>query len=239
MSKNILMNNEMLMLGAGILIIGVTLISYSFSTYTEMQKLSEIIDFETVDKNNQISTSEKYYKYMEYADFLNMKLKKNSRIPLKRVACVYLDYAQHNAVEMYYLTKDKMPYDNLKTKKATDNIQDLYNTLNSYKSCKQSSEYKVILEGLLDDAIKSEKQRIEADERLDEFIYGDSKSIPQTEESPIPAPEIEPSIEQNTINNPDKVQPNYIDNEGKAQTLTPEQIEYINKQQAIHQNSAE
>ena len=77
MSRYLFANNEMLMLGAGILIIGAVLTSYSFSTYVEMQKLGEKIDFETFDKNNQISTTEKYYKYMEYSDFLNDKLKKN------------------------------------------------------------------------------------------------------------------------------------------------------------------
>lgn len=238
MSKDLLINNELLMIGAGILIIGVVLASYSYSTYIEMQKLSERIDFETVDKNNQISTSDKYYKYMEYADFLNSKLKKNSKVPLKRISCVYLDYAQHNAVEMYYLTKNKMPYDPNKTKFATDNIQNLYDLTNSYKTCKQSSDYKTTLEELLEDAKNSEKERLEADERLDEFLYGNSPIIPQ-QEATEPIQETAPPLEQTSTTSSNQPQPNYIDNNGNAQTLTPEQIEYINKQQASHKNSAE
>ena len=100
MSKQILKNNELLMLGTGLLILGAVLATYSISTYMEMQKLEQRIDFETIDKNNQLSSNEKYYKYMEYSDFLNLKLKENRKIPIKRVSCVYLDYAQHNAVEM-------------------------------------------------------------------------------------------------------------------------------------------
>lgn len=234
MSRYLFANNEMLMLGAGILIIGAVLTSYSFSTYVEMQKLGERIDFETLDKNNQISTTEKYYKYMEYSDFLNDKLKKNKRIPLKRVACVYLDYAQHNAIEMYYLTKDKMPFDTTRTKFSTDNVKDLYNILDSYKSCKQSAQYKAELEEILKDAQNFNKQRMEADERLEEFLYGGDDELPQAIDVPnenIPQTTLEPPTPQESIQ---PQTPNYIDSEGRAQTLTPEQIEYINKQQEKH-----
>ena len=238
MNKYNITNNEMFVFGVGILIIGAVLTSYSFSTYVEMQKLYEHIDFETVDKNNQISTSEKYYKYMEYADFLNAKLKKNRKIPLKHFACVYLDYAQHNAVEMYYLTKDKMPFDKTKTDSSIGNIKDLYNMLDSYKNCKQSAEYKTTLEELLQDARDTEKARIEADERLDEFLYGGDDKLPQIQEEPDveqenPTLNTVPAEQSDTSNTP-----NYIDSEGKAQTLTPEQIEYINQQQEKHQSLA-
>jgi len=221
------------MLGAGILIVGVVLTSYSFSTYVEMRKLGERIDFETVDKNNQISSSEKYYRYMEYSDFLNMKLRQNSKIPLKRVSCVYLDYAQHNAVEMYYLTKNKMSSDEMKKKFSSDNVKILYDTLNNYKTCKQSSGYKVILEGILEEINNADKEREKADERMNEFLYGSSTHLPESLENP--EIDTEPSpIEEGTQPQTQETtpQPNYIDKDGKAQTLTPEQIEYINQQQA-------
>lgn len=231
-------NNELLMLGAGLLIIGVVLTTYSVSTYIEMQKLEQRIDFETVDKNNQLSSTEKYYKYMEYSDFLNMKLKENRRIPLKRVSCIYLDYAQHNAIEMYYLTKNKMSADETKKTFSTNNVKILYDIMSNYKSCKQSSGYKVILEQLMEESQNSEKERLKADERMNEFLYGSSTTPPEI----TPEEEIDETLTQNNETtettaptNANQTPPNYIDENGKAQTLTPEQIEYINQQQAKHQ----
>ena len=70
-------NNELIMLGTGILIIGLVLGSYSLSTYIETKELSSKIDFELIDDNNELSSIEKYYKYISIADFLNQKQKKN------------------------------------------------------------------------------------------------------------------------------------------------------------------
>ena len=100
MARHEISSNEMLMLGVGVLIVGIVLASYSFSTYSEMKQLENQFDFDTLDKNTQISSSDKYYKYLEYSDILNQKLKANKNIPMKNVACVYLDYAEHNAVSL-------------------------------------------------------------------------------------------------------------------------------------------
>lgn len=237
MSRHIIRNNEFLILGTGVLIVGVVLATYSFSTYIEMQNLENRIDFESVDKNNQISSSEKYYRYMEYSDFLNMKLKENSKIPMKRVSCIYLDYAKHNAVNMYNLTKYKLSSDEMKMNYCTDNVKILYDTLSKYKSCPQSAGYKVILGEILEDINNSAKEKEKADERLNEFLYGSSTRLPQNLETGDIETESEMLMENNgsqTAQQDAGSIPNYIDNEGKAQTLTSEQIEYINQQQAKH-----
>lgn len=235
MSKQILKNNELLMLGTGLLILGAVLATYSISTYMEMQKLEQRIDFETVDKNNQLSSNEKYYKYMEYSDFLNLKLKENRKIPIKRVSCVYLDYAQHNAVEMYYLAKNKMSADETKKTFSEDNVKNLYDIMSNYKSCKQTSGYKVILEQLIEESQNADKERQKADDRMNEFLYGSVTTPPVVtteEETEETLPQNDGTSQTSTSTNENKPTPNYIDENGKAQTLTQEQIEYINQQQA-------
>ena len=84
-------NNELIMLGTGILILGLVLGSYSLSTYVETKDLASKIDFELIDDNNELSSIEKYYKYISIADFLNQKLTKNKNLAIKTTSCVYLD----------------------------------------------------------------------------------------------------------------------------------------------------
>ena len=60
MARHEISSNEMLMLGVGVLIVGIVLASYSFSTYSEMKQLENQFDFDTLDKNTQISSSDKY-----------------------------------------------------------------------------------------------------------------------------------------------------------------------------------
>ena len=57
--------NELMMLGTGILMIGLVLGSYSVSTYLEVKDLEKAVDFELIDDNNELSSEEKYYKYIE------------------------------------------------------------------------------------------------------------------------------------------------------------------------------
>ena len=115
-------NNELIMLGSGILILGLVLGSYSFSTYLEVKELSQKIDFELIDDNNELSSSEKYYKYITIADFLNQKLNKNKNLAIKNSSCVYLDYAHHNAIELYRLTNRKLDMDDTKKKYVNKEI---------------------------------------------------------------------------------------------------------------------
>ena len=61
-------SNDWLMLGVFLLIVGLLLAVYSIATYTEIKSLGEKIDFELIDDNNSLSSSEKYYKYLTIAD---------------------------------------------------------------------------------------------------------------------------------------------------------------------------
>ncbi|MBQ8460716.1 hypothetical protein IJ541_11540 [bacterium] len=170
MDKN--SNNEMMMLGVGILIIGLILAIYSISTYVEIKDLGEKIDFEMIDDNNQLSSTDKYYKYLAIADFLKKKLEKNKNIPIKNSSCIYLDYAQHNAIELYRLTSKKMDSDITKKNVAAGNIRTLYNALDNYKTCKKSYEYKTELGNLLDEIEKADKLGADREERMNNFLNG-------------------------------------------------------------------
>ena len=75
-------NNDMLLLGVSILIIGIMLGTYSFATYQETKNLEQKIDFEIIDDNNELTSEEKYYKYLSIADFLNQKLDKIYRLKI-------------------------------------------------------------------------------------------------------------------------------------------------------------
>lgn len=221
--------NELLMIGVGILIVGVVLASYSFSTYVEMKQLDSQFDFDTLDKNTQMSTSDKYYKYLEYSDILNQKLKANKNIPFKNVACVYLDYAQHNATALYDLTDKKMTMDSEKKSVGLSNIRSLYKMLDNYKSCSNASAYKKVLDDILEGASNAEKDKLRADERMNEFLYGGEPKVPELatpeEQQQYEAQQNQPPVQEQSA-------PNYVDNSGHSQNLTQEQIDYINSQQA-------
>lgn len=62
-------NNDLLMLGIMFLVIGGALGVYSISSYLELKNLGDKIDFELIDDNNQMSSTDKYYKYLSFADF--------------------------------------------------------------------------------------------------------------------------------------------------------------------------
>lgn len=229
MARHEISSNEMLMLGVGVLIVGIVLASYSFSTYSEMKQLENQFDFDTLDKNTQISSSDKYYKYLEYSDILNQKLKANKNIPMKNVACVYLDYAQHNATALYDLTDKKMSMDSEKKSVALSNIRALNKMLEDYKTCSNASAYKTVLDEILEGASNAEKDKLRADERMNEFLYGDEPKVPELG-TPEEQQQYENQQNQTPAIQPQNV-PNYIDNSGHAQSLTQEQIDYINSQQ--------
>lgn len=155
------MNNDLLTLGVIFLIIGLFVGSYSYATYKEIKELDSKLDFELIDNNNELSTLDKYYKYISFADFLNQKLSKNQNIPIKNASCVYLDYAQHNTIELYKLTSRKMDMDDSKKIIAAENVRTLYNTLENYKTCKKSNSYKEELKNILIDIEK--KQNLHSD----------------------------------------------------------------------------
>ena len=186
-------NNELMMLGTGILILGLALGSYSLSTYIETKELASKIDFELIDDNNELSSTEKYYKYISIADFLNQKLSKNKNLAIKTTSCVYLDYAQHNAIELYRLTNRKLDMDDTKKSVAAGNIRSLYNMLDNYTTCKKSLLYKSELQKILTD-IQHEEKAADNEDRMNRFLNGDNyhQNIELEQHMQSNAPELEP-----------------------------------------------
>lgn len=185
MNKNFA-TNELLMFGTGVLIIGMILGYYSISTHKEVKMLEEKIDFEMVDNNIKLSTEGKYYKYAAYADFLTKKLDKNKNIPLKNTACIYLDYAQHNALKMYYLTNNTQFTDEAKKSYCASNIRTLYGLYDNYKTCKRESEYKSELDKIIKEIENSDKKNNENEERMTNFLGGNKAyqlDIPESSDS--------------------------------------------------------
>ena len=135
-------NNDLLLLGLSILGMGLLLAGYSISAYLEVKHLNEKIDFETLANSTDMSVSDKYYEYLSIDDFLEHKLTKNKNIPIKNISCVYLDYAQQNAIDLYNLTNKKLDSSDSRRNVTTGIIRKLYNTLEDYKTCKQYESYK-------------------------------------------------------------------------------------------------
>ncbi len=200
-------NNDLLMLGIMFLVIGGALGVYSISSYVELKNLGDKVDFELIDDNNQMSSTDKYYKYLSIADFLNQKLNQNKNIPIKNASCVYLDYAQHNAIELYRLTSRRMELDDSKKSVAAGNVRGLVNMLDNYKTCNKTQTYKTELNNILDEIQKSENLNSNQDMRMNQFMDGYSRNV-QT----IPT-DSQPQTIQDTQNIQTNVQPQTIDSE--------------------------
>lgn len=178
-------NNELLTLGILFLVLGGALGAYSISSYMELKSLGDKVDFELIDDNNQMSSSDKYYKYLSIADFLNQKLNQNKNIPIKNASCVYLDYAQHNAIELYRLTSRRMELDDSKKNVAAGNVRSLSNMLDNYKTCNKTQSYKTELNNILDEIQKSEELNNDREMRMNKFM----NSYPQENQASIPTDE--------------------------------------------------
>lgn len=174
--------NDLLMLGIGILLIGILLMTYSISTYKETKTLSEKIDFEELDNNNQMSSSDKYFKYLSIADYLNQNLNKNKNLPIKNSSCIYLDYAQHNALSLYKLTYNGLQTEEARKSVAAGNIRGLYNILDNYRTCKQTEGYKNELSNILSDIQKSDDLYSKRESRMEAFMK-DYNNNPQEQET--------------------------------------------------------
>lgn len=173
MDKN---TNDLLLLGISILAVGLLLLSYSVSSYNETKSLASKIDFEELEENNQMSTSDKYFKYLSIADFLNQKLNQNKNILIKNSSCVYLDYAQHNAIALYKLAYNGLQTEESRKNVAAGNVRSLYSMMDNYKTCKQSSSYKTELKHILDDIQKSDILYSQRENRMDSFMNGYNNS---------------------------------------------------------------
>ena len=167
--------NKMLLLGLCVIIAGVFLFIYSFLSHMEVKKLSEKIDFEDLDNNNYVSTADRYYKHLSIAEFLNAKLEKNKKLPIKHTSCVYVDYAQHNVLSLYKLIYNNSALEDARKDVVEANIKSLNEMLNNYAACKNVSAYKTELQDTLDKIDKSSDLYEETQEKMDNFINGTSE----------------------------------------------------------------
>lgn len=164
--------NNQILLGALILITGLMLLSYSISSYREVKSLSEKIDFEELDNNTQMATTEKYFKYLSNADYLNQYLNKNKNILMKNTSCTYLDYAQHNAIELYKLTYNGIQTEESRKSVAAGNIRNLIKIMDNYGTCKQTPLYKSELNNILTEIQKSDDLYSQRSNRMETFMNG-------------------------------------------------------------------
>lgn len=167
--------NRMLVCGIILIVAGISLFIYSIMTYSEVRGLYNKIDFDDLDNNKQVSTSDKYYKHLSISEFLNAKLNQNKNLPIKNVSCVYLDYAQHNATSLYKLIYNGDRSDTSRRGVVEGNIKNLYDMLGFYASCKQSMEYKIELNNILDNIKKSNELYEGSDVTFDSFLNGNGQ----------------------------------------------------------------
>jgi hypothetical protein len=175
MGKN---TNDWLILGIFILVVGLVLAVYSISTYVEIKNLGEKIDFELVDDNHNMSSTDKYYKYLTFAEFLNQKLDKNKNLIIKSSSCTYVDFAQHNAIELYMLTSKSLEGDEDKQNVAAGNIRALNSKLDNYGTCAKTKQYKAELDTLLKEIEDAQNIKFYKEQQMNKFL-----SAPRTEET--------------------------------------------------------
>lgn len=182
-------NNKLLALGIFVILCGVSLLVYSITTYAESKQLYNRIDFDSLDNNNQISTSDKYIKYLSIADYLNQELNKRKNLPIKNASCMYIDYAQHNANSMYKLIFTGIRDDGERRTAVEDSIKSLDSMLDFYQSCKKTSQYKAELKTLLEEIDKAQDLYVSADIKMDTFLNGSGLIEPPLNEQAQIAPD--------------------------------------------------
>jgi hypothetical protein len=206
MNKNY---NNLLFLGLFIVVVGIFLFIYSFSSYMEVKNLSEKIDFDDLDNNNYVSTNDRYYKHLSIGEFLNAKLEKNKKLPVKHTACVYLDYAQHNVLSEYKLIFNSSDLEDPRKDVVEANIKSLNEMLNNYASCKNAATYKDELKMTLEKIEKSVDLYESAQQRMDNFLNGGGE-IERVEGIP-EYNELEPAPQENAPQSQEPAIPQVIE----------------------------
>ncbi len=162
--------NGLLTLGIGVIIVGLALLVYSITSYSEVKLVTDKIDFDELDNNNQISTSDKYYKYLSIWDTLNQKLEKNKNLPIKNMSCAYLDYAQHNIKSLYKLVYKSANEDASRRAVVEGNIKSLTDLYQNYKTCRKTALYIEELNKIRDEIENSDDIFYQG--RMETFING-------------------------------------------------------------------
>ena len=162
--------NGLLTLGIISIISGLALLVYCITSYSEIKLVTDKIDFDELDNNIHISTSDKYYKHLSIWDTLNQKLEKNKNLPIKNMSCAYLDYAQHNIKSLYKLIYKSANEDNARRTVVEGNIKTLADIYNNYKTCRKTALYKDELDKMLKEIENSDDIFYQG--RMETFING-------------------------------------------------------------------
>lgn len=162
--------NGLLTLGIVSIIAGLALLIYCITSYSEIKLVTDKIDFDELDNNIHISTSDKYYKHLSIWDTLNQKLEKNKNLPVKNMSCGYLDYAQHNIKSLYKLIYKSANEDSSRRAVVEGNIKSLSDMYDHYKSCRKTALYKSELDKMLDEIENSDDIFYQG--RMETFING-------------------------------------------------------------------
>lgn len=165
MNKNY---NNLLIGGICATILGIALLYYSVRSYSEIKYLNNKIDFDELDNNNHIPTSDKYYKHLTIGDFLMQKLEKNKNLPIKNTSCAYLDYYQHNIMSLYRLIYKTSNEDSSRKAVVEGNIRSYLLLMDNYRTCRKFGEYKAELQSKLEEIERADNSMIES--RMDAFL---------------------------------------------------------------------
>lgn len=193
--------NNLLILGISIILLGLSLLTYCITSYSDLKSVTDSIDFDELDNNNRIPTADKYYKHLSIADTLNQKLNKNKNLPVKNMSCAYLDFSQHNIKSMYKLIFKGASEDESKRAVVEGNVEALLTMYDSYKNCRKTAEYKQELSGILEEIKNYENSYDQT--RMDRFLSTKSEiqSVQADEQDPelIDARAINEAAEQNSV----------------------------------------
>lgn len=162
--------NGLLTLGIVSIIAGLALLIYCVTSYSEVKLVTDKIDFDELDNNIHISTSDKYYKHLSIWDTLNRKLEKNKNLPIKNMSCAYLDYSQHNIKSLYKLIYKSANEDPSRREVVEGNIKSLSDMYDNYKSCRKTALYKSELDKMLDEIENSDDIFYQG--RMETFLNG-------------------------------------------------------------------
>ena len=162
--------NGLLTVGIISILAGLALLVYCITSYSEIKLVTDKIDFDELDNNIHISTSDKYYKHLSIWDTLNQKLEKNKNLPVKNMSCAYLDYAQHNIKSMYKLIYKSASEDSSRRSVVEGNIKSLSDMYDHYKTCRKTALYKDELDKMLDEIENSDDIFYQG--RMETFLNG-------------------------------------------------------------------
>jgi hypothetical protein len=174
-------DNSLLFKGMLILGFGLILCGYSLFSYLDIKNFAKNVDFELVDGNIEMTAEEKYYKYITFADYINQKLNKNKSLPIKTSSCTYLNYAEHNALELYRITTTSLSGDISKVNFAKSNIRDLNSIIDSYSTCKSYPEFKTELKDLISEIENEANSDIDNEIKMQKFLNDFGENLVENE----------------------------------------------------------